>query len=235
MSASGQRVRASSNGVLVDTTPPRLSLPIEQFDVQFSTTQDTRYQGNDDTISARWLFIDEESGIAQYQWAIGTRPNGQDVQPFLSIETATQAINDTLELTDNTTYYMTVRATNGAGLVVTATSHGITYQDVELNQTQLMMSIVLEHSRVVMVAGENGTIVAVLTSQDTQRARVEWAGITDDVAETCEWLLLIVTCNMKIWSINFICCCYTLNFFKHLSLKIAHFILHFSLHSLVYW
>ena len=190
MSASGQHVRASSNGVLIDTSPPKLSLPIEQFDVQFSTTQDTRYQGNDDTISARWLFIDEESGIAEYQWAIGTQPNGQDVQPFLSIYSATQAINNTLELTDNTTYYVTVQATNGAGLVVTATSHGITYQDVELNQTQLMMSIVLEHSRVVMVAGENGTVVNVLASDDTQRARTEWAGITDDVAETCEYINL---------------------------------------------
>ena len=189
VSASGQRVRTSSNGVLVDTTPPRLSLPIEQFDVQFSTTQDTRYQGNDNTISARWLFIDEESGIVEYQWAIGTRPNEQDMQPFLSIATATQAINDTLELTDNTTYYVTVRATNGAGLVAMATSHGITYQDVELNRTQLMMSIVLEHSRVLqLVSGENGSMVTVLTSEDTQRAHIEWAGITDDVAETCEYM-----------------------------------------------
>ena len=81
-------------------------------------------QGNDNTISARWLFIDKESSS-------GLLADEQDMQPFLSIATATQAINDTLELTDNTTYYVTVRATNGAGLVAMATSHGITYQDVE--------------------------------------------------------------------------------------------------------
>ena len=53
-----------------------------------------------------------------------------------------------------------------------------------------MMSIVLEHSQWVLqlVSGENGSMVTVLTSEDTQRARIEWAGITDDVAETCEYM-----------------------------------------------
>ena len=186
VSASGQHVTSSSNGVLIDTSPPQLALPIDQFDVQFSTTQDTRYQGNNNTISARWLFIDEESGIVEYEWSIGTSPYGDDVQPFISIAMATQAINNTLELIDNTTYYVTIRAHNGAGLTGMATSHGITYQNVELNRTQLVTVIMVEHVREVVVAGDNDTLVRVLVSESTERARVEWNGITDDVAETCE-------------------------------------------------
>ena len=186
ISASGQRARSTSNGVLIDTTPPELALPVEQFDVRFSSTQATRYQGNNDTISARWLFIDAESGIVGYEWAIGTTPYGEDIQSFVSVTVSTQAINSSLELIHNTTYYVTVRARNGAGLSQVATSTGITYLAVELNRTQLDMTIILEHTRELVVAGPNGTAETIMASTNAQRARIEWRGITDDVDEICK-------------------------------------------------
>jgi hypothetical protein len=88
------------------------------IDTQASTT----------TIVANWSgFSDPESGITSYQWAIGTTPGGEQTQPFVSVGTAaSSASNMALSLINSVTYYVTVRATNGSGLTVSATSDGVT-------------------------------------------------------------------------------------------------------------
>ena len=88
---------------------------------------DIDFQTSTTTITANWTgFSDPESGITGYEWAIGTTSGGTDVQAFTSVGTATSATNATLTLSNGTKYYVTVRATNGAGLTNTATSDGVT-------------------------------------------------------------------------------------------------------------
>ncbi len=82
------------------------------------------------TISANWSgFSDPESGIAKYEWAIGSSPGGIDVQPFVDIGSATSATASGLLLQVGRTCYVTVRATNSEGLVVTASSDGVSIGD----------------------------------------------------------------------------------------------------------
>src|SRR5205823_4192520 len=112
---------AVSDGVTVDSTPPTAGVvndgPGPDVDAQPSRT----------TIAANWAgFADAVSGIASYQWAIGTTPGGTNVQPFANVGTATSATNTGLTLAEDGTYYVTVKATDGVGNVGSAvTSDGV--------------------------------------------------------------------------------------------------------------
>jgi hypothetical protein len=77
------------------------------------------------SLSASWSSGDSESGIREYQYAIGTTPGGTNVVPFTTT-TSNFAVASGLTLTPGSTYYFTVRAVNNDGLVsATGTSDGI--------------------------------------------------------------------------------------------------------------
>jgi hypothetical protein len=79
-----------------------------------------------DRIYASWSgFSDLESGIASYEWAIGTEPGFDDVLHFVDVGTSTDEKADGLTLETGTTYFVTVRARNGSGLSVQASSDGV--------------------------------------------------------------------------------------------------------------
>jgi len=77
-------------------------------------------------ISANWSgFSDPESGIAKYEFAVGTSPGATDIQPFVSVGSASSATASGLSLQVGITYYVTVRGTNSEGLTITASSDGV--------------------------------------------------------------------------------------------------------------
>ena len=79
------------------------------------------------TLHARWSASDPESGIAGYQYGIGTFPGDVDVINWTSTGTATQVTRTGLNLTDGLDYYFTVKAKNGVGSwSVAGNSNGIT-------------------------------------------------------------------------------------------------------------
>jgi len=81
-------------------------------------------------LSASWSSSDPESGVAEYEYAIGTSPADPGsgyVVAWKSAGTATQAAETGLSLQEGVTYYWYVRARNGAGLWSQAgASDGIT-------------------------------------------------------------------------------------------------------------
>ena len=196
ISASGQTTRGTSNGVLIDISPPYLSEPVELYDVEFSLTQSSSYQGNNHTISASWSFKDLESGILDYEWAIGTSPYKDDIQTFISVGLNTEATNNNLKryLEHNSTYYVTVRATNGAGLSHTVASSGITYLDIELNKTVLDLFVhVIRNNRIIILDSE-GEEITIFRIVNEDSAGVRWEGIPNDVAETCMYFVSACVC-----------------------------------------
>jgi len=191
ITASGQEVVGTSSGVTIDITPPQLIGSIEHFDVEFSPTQPTEFQGNNHTISAKWQFVDLESGVIDYAWAIGSYPGGDDIQGYISVGLATSASNTSLEgyLTHNNTYYISIRATNGALLVKEATSSGITFIATELNSSALELIVRVSYIEMFQFLAEDNSDMTsvVLRTSRTDSAAVSWENVSSDVSQICKY------------------------------------------------
>ena len=91
---------------LVDTTPPETPM----------VTDDGEYTQSTDRLHAVWISSDPESGIVEYQYAIGISPGGTDVVGWTSAGIQSEVREENLQLMGGTTYYFSVKAKNGAGL-----------------------------------------------------------------------------------------------------------------------
>ena len=116
---------ANSDGQTVvdpnDTTPP--SAPAV---VRNGTGADIATTTSTTQLSANWdACTDPESGISGYQYAIGTTPGGNDVANWTKVPYTgpiTTVTRKGLNLSAGKTYYFSVRAVNGKGLVGSATN-----------------------------------------------------------------------------------------------------------------
>ncbi len=115
---ASQEVSYRVQSVVIDTTPP--PAPSLTTNSQSSSL---------DSIEAQWSSEDPESGIMEYQYAIGTTPGGTDVLYWTTYGNNTQAYLYGLNLTKGSQYYLSVVAKNGAGLKSpVSTSPAITAQ-----------------------------------------------------------------------------------------------------------
>ena len=94
-----------SDGITVDLTPP--TKPI--------VTDDGKYSRSLTQLHAYWISNDPESGILEYQYAIGTAPDNMDVLDWTSAGLNIEITVANLSLIDGQTYYFYVKAKNGAG------------------------------------------------------------------------------------------------------------------------
>lgn len=101
-----------------DATPP--SAPV--------VTDDGRYTTNATQLHATWTASsDPESGISKYEYSIGTSAGATDVAGWADNALATSVTRTGLSLANGQTYYVNVRAKNGAGAYSSvASSDGIT-------------------------------------------------------------------------------------------------------------
>jgi hypothetical protein len=98
-----------------DTTPPTPPVVVDSGTLTSSSTE----------LLASWSAEDNESGIREYQYAIGRSPGAVDVVPFTTINQPFVRVTG-LNLTAGGTYYFVVRAINNTGLVSdTGVSDGI--------------------------------------------------------------------------------------------------------------
>lgn len=106
----------------VSATPNDFTAPTTPIVVDDGTcTSATNY------LHATWSSSDPQSGISEYQYAIGTSPNSTDVTNWTSVGTNTFVTRTGLNLTQGLTYYFSVKAKNGVGtLSPTGSSDGIT-------------------------------------------------------------------------------------------------------------
>jgi len=98
-------------------------------------SEDVDFTSNLTAISAEWAHAhDPDSGVFAAEWAVGTDGEVDNIVAWRTAVDAGISSNDTSVwarpvpgmLTHNTTYHVTVRVRNGAGLVSTATSDGVT-------------------------------------------------------------------------------------------------------------
>ena len=98
------RVGVSDGIIVADATAP--TTPVVYTEPTTSHTD----------ISAIWTSYDDESGIAEYQYALGTSPGGTDILGWISTNTTPWIARTDLHLTAEKIYYVTVKARNGYGL-----------------------------------------------------------------------------------------------------------------------
>ncbi|XP_072033446.1 LOW QUALITY PROTEIN: uncharacterized protein [Amphiura filiformis] len=130
VAGNGKVAVASSNGVNMDITPPRLDYYFYLDVTQSGLLQQapTKFQASSNTIRAFWGFVDDESEIQAYYWAIGSSPGSTNLQDFEFVGLNQTNTNSSFEglLLDNQTYYVTVIARNGAGLETISEFDGVT-------------------------------------------------------------------------------------------------------------
>ncbi|XP_067663255.1 uncharacterized protein [Haliotis asinina] len=78
------------------------------------------------SLHASWHFEDQQSPITQYKWAIGTTPGGTYVQSYTDLGRDTQGTLSNVQLLHGASIYITVMATNAAGLSAVTHSDAIT-------------------------------------------------------------------------------------------------------------
>ncbi|KAK3722794.1 hypothetical protein QZH41_007481 [Actinostola sp. cb2023] len=114
----------NSDGVTVDSTAPKPSrifpgIPGNNDWIHHDSDK-VFYTSTSSHIFAFWnAFIEPESEVWYYKWAIGTSKCGTQVQPFINIGRLTHANSTTSDLNfnDGIKYYVTVTSRNKANLV----------------------------------------------------------------------------------------------------------------------
>ena len=98
------------------------------------------YTAVNTSLTASWSSSDPYSGVAQYQYAIGTSPGGANVVGWTSTGTATQATATGLTLANGVTYYFSVKAVSGAGLWSAIGSSSGTMVDCSVPTTPVVVT-----------------------------------------------------------------------------------------------
>lgn len=94
------------------------------------------------TMNANWEALDIHSGIANYEVAVGTLPNLDDVMPWTANGTSGILTHVLANPIFDQIYYVSLRATNNAGLMEFVTSNGQRYwSDLGLGDQQLSQLI----------------------------------------------------------------------------------------------
>ena len=87
------------------------------YSAVFNTDDDFDHQNNSSQLSFSWDGADENSGIAGYEYALGTTSGGTETISWTSASTSNSVSLSSLTLSERSTYYVSVRATDGAGNV----------------------------------------------------------------------------------------------------------------------
>ena len=100
----------TSDGFGVDLSEPIAGSIVDGLETDLSWTK------NDSSLSANWSgFEDATSGIASYQYSIGSSPGGQNVTTWTQISGSLFTITkDSLSLNHGSTYYFNIRALDQA-------------------------------------------------------------------------------------------------------------------------
>ena len=104
--STGRESQPACASILLDTTPPTAPL----------VTDDGATTNYISTLHAVWTAQDPQTGISEYQYAIGTSSGGTDVVNWTSCGAQAEITKTGLSLVTGRTYYFSVKAKNSVGL-----------------------------------------------------------------------------------------------------------------------
>ena len=113
----------TSDGILIDTTPPTVAAQYIKDGVQ---GRDKNYTSERFTFSAHWeqAFADAESGLVEFRVALGTKPGLTDIQGFKTVGSQKSATISGLSLNSGQRYFVSVLGCNGVGMCTNGSSNG---------------------------------------------------------------------------------------------------------------
>ncbi|XP_065175686.1 uncharacterized protein LOC135805560 [Sycon ciliatum] len=120
--AAGLYSLTTSTAMHIDNTPPDVGHVIDGGGMSDADCQDASQP-----LVAQWSgFVDQESYITDYHWAIGTQPGMDNIQPWTSVgsQLSAEVASTALSQPDDIVF-ASVRATNGAGLSAVVSSDGV--------------------------------------------------------------------------------------------------------------
>ena len=137
----------------IDNTAPSTPVVTDDGDFTTSTTE----------LHASWTSSDAQSDVAEYQYVIGTTPDGVDVVSCTSTGTNTDITATDLNLTVGQTYYFGVKSKNGVGLwSEVGVSDGIT---VQLSSVVASISVEANPESLTADGSSTSTIIATLKDE----------------------------------------------------------------------
>ncbi|XP_038050540.1 uncharacterized protein LOC119723761 [Patiria miniata] len=111
----------TANGILLDNVQVR-QITLGQSTGDGAVEVHTHISQGWSSVQAKWQFIDPESPIVDYSWAIGTTKGGTQLQTYTSVGTQTDAMNTNLRMAHGSNVYVTVMSRNAADLISISTS-----------------------------------------------------------------------------------------------------------------
>ena len=123
INGAGLKKTITSDGILIDITPPTVA---EQYIKDGVEGKDTNFTKERFTFSAHWeqAFADAESGLVEYRIALGTKPGLGDIQNFKTVGVQTSVTIAGLFLKSGERYFVTVVGCNGVGMCINGSSNG---------------------------------------------------------------------------------------------------------------
>jgi len=110
----------------IDTSAPTTAAVYDNSNIDsqpLNTDRDQNADGSLTTLSATWADFDAStSGLAKYEYSIGTSPGATDIKIWTDNGTTRYKRDTSLTLQTNKTYYINVRATDNAGNVSSVVS-----------------------------------------------------------------------------------------------------------------
>ena len=144
---AGQSTGSLSESFVIDPTSPEVGVVYDGLgsdqnmncsqnttfgeDSQCSTRKfedtDVNFTNNTQEVHARWIdYLDNETGIVEYFWCVGTQPMRDDIWVCESTGMRPNGSHYGLTLQHGDSYYVTVIACNGARMCSAAHSDGVT-------------------------------------------------------------------------------------------------------------
>ena len=120
---AGLSAQMQSASFILDETFPEAGIVVDGSAI----SSDKIFQSSSSELTASWRgFRDTESGITRYRACVGSSPGICDIQRYRTAELNQTFTFNGLSLTHNSTYFITVEATNRAGETSFASSDGVT-------------------------------------------------------------------------------------------------------------
>lgn len=156
--------------------------PSAPSSVNDGTGADSTSQTSTTSLSGNWTASsDATSGVARYEYAIGTTAGGTEVRSFTNAGLVTSITASSLSLAPSTTYFLSVRAVDTAGNTsAITTSNGITVSSVATPSDTTGPTI----SDIIVDTTSTTATVRWSTSEDTTASLA--VGLTTGYGQTVE-------------------------------------------------